>query len=182
LFFRQDYSKLENRWENGVCQQTSSSTCVPSSCATVVRMLGGSLTERELAREAGTNRRGTEIWYMMRAMHRHGYEIEARTAESLKDAPVPSILGVKIGGAGHVVVLMSKTDAGPVIGNPFSGPPRRYTWKAFEERYHPSPVCFVIRPVESEQSHLLRDRRLSYVHTGTGFVHSGMAGGSLALP
>ena len=146
ILYRQDYSELENRWRNGVCQQTSPSTCVPASCATVIRLFGGSVTERELAREAGTNRRGTEIWYMMRAMHGHGYEMEVRVAQSLKDAPTPSILGVMVGSAGHVVVLMSKTDAGPEIGDPL-GPRRRCTWKAFERTYHPKLVYCVIRPL-----------------------------------
>lgn len=149
LFFRQDYSKLGNSWVNGVCEQTSSSTCVAASCATVVRMLGGNLTERELAKEAGSNRRGTEIWYMIRAIRRHGYEIEPRYAKSVKDVPTPAVLGVKIGGAGHVVVLMSESDAGPEIGNPFQGRRGHYTWEAFERRYHPEPIYYVIRPVKS---------------------------------
>jgi hypothetical protein len=67
LFFKLDYSQLRDRWNDGICQQTSPSTCVPASCATIIRMLGGNLTEQELARDAGTNKRGTEIWYMMRA-------------------------------------------------------------------------------------------------------------------
>lgn len=147
LLNRLDYSKLENRWNNGICQQSSMSTCVPASCATVARMLGGSLTERELAIEAGTTSRGTEIWYMRRALHRHGYEIEARAAKSLKDASAPSILGVKVGSVGHVVVLMSKTDAGPEIADPLLGQRQRYTWTDFERMYQPNRVYFVIRPM-----------------------------------
>ncbi|MEN6520709.1 MAG: cysteine peptidase family C39 domain-containing protein [Armatimonadota bacterium] len=148
LFFRQDYSKLTNEWTNGICRQTSSYTCVPASCATIIKLLGGNVTEQEIAREAGTTKRGTEIWYMMRALRKHGYKIEPHSAKSLKDMPTPCILGIKLGSIGHAVVLMSKSTDGPEIGDPLSGQRKHYTWKLFERNYHPSPVYFVIKPLE----------------------------------
>jgi predicted double-glycine peptidase len=148
LFFRLDYSEMSNIWNNGVCRQSRTTTCVPASCATVIRMLGGNVTEQELARDAGSNRRGTEIWYMRRALRKHGYEMEARDAKSSTDIQAPSVVGVKVGSGGHVVALMSKTDAGPEIGDPL-GTHKRYTWAEFENRYHPNGVYLLIRPITS---------------------------------
>jgi hypothetical protein len=42
---------------------------------------------------------------------------------------------------------MSKTASGPEIGDPL-GPHRRYTWEAFEKRYHPRRDYFVIRAMD----------------------------------
>jgi hypothetical protein len=83
------------------------------------------------------------MWYMKRALRRHGYDLEVRTCNSLKDASAPSILGV----GGHVVTLMSKTASGPEIGDPL-GPHRRYTWGEFEKRHHPRRDYFVIRAMD----------------------------------
>lgn len=147
ILYKLDYSQLENRWNNGICQQSSGSTCVPSSCATVIRVLGGNLTERELATEAGTTERGTEIWYMMRAIRRHGYEMEPLAVKSLKEMQAPAILGVKIGTAGHVVALISMDDASLKIADPLLSSPQRYTWKDFDQVYNPASIYFVIRHV-----------------------------------
>jgi biotin operon repressor len=145
LFYTKvEYSGLKNVWKDGVCKQTSGTTCMPASFATVVRLIGGNITEQELAREAGTNSGGTEVWYLIRVLRRHGYEVDIRTAKSLKDASAPAVIGLGI--MGHVVVLMSKTDTGPEIGDPI-GYHRKYTWKDFEEGYEPKPVYFVVRKV-----------------------------------
>jgi ABC-type bacteriocin/lantibiotic exporter with double-glycine peptidase domain len=143
LFYTKvEYSGLKNVWKDGVCKQTSGTTCMPASFATVVRLIGGNITEQELAREAATNSGGTEVWYLIRVLRRHGYEVDIRTAKSLKDASAPAVIG--LGVMGHVVVLMSKSNAGPEIGDPI-GYHRKYTWKDFEEGYEPKPVYFVVR-------------------------------------
>lgn len=143
LFFRLDYSVLQDRWENGVCIQSSSSTCMPASCATVVKVLGGSVTEKELAAEAGSSRRGTEVWYMIRAMRNRGYDLRVRSSESVEEIPAPSVIGVKVGSAGHVVVLMSKSDDGPEIGDPL-GMRERCSWISFEKLYQPNGEYYSI--------------------------------------
>jgi hypothetical protein len=147
ILYRPDYSKLENVWKNDVCCQTSSFTCVPASCATVIKILGGNVMEKDLAVEAGTNMRGTEIWYMMRALRKFGYKIEARAAKSLEEIPAPCVLGVKVGNIGHVVAVMSKNDDGIEIGEPLSGMRKHYTWQALGKRYHPSLIYYVVKPV-----------------------------------
>jgi len=143
MFFRLDYSMMKDQWKNGICKQSSGTSCIPASCVTVVRMLGGNVTERELATESGTCHSGTEIWYVKRALRRHGYELEAHVARSLKDMSAPAVLGC--GTSGHVVVLMSKTDSGVEIGDPL-GTRKYYTWDALEGSYQPKPIYFVIKP------------------------------------
>lgn len=145
FIFKLDYSKLHNEWKHGVCKQTSASTCVPASCATVIRTLGGNVTEQELAKAAGTTSRGTEIWYMMRAIRKFGYKIEAHTAKSMKDVQTPAIVGVD---GCHVVVMMSKNDTGPEIGNSLGAKRYRYTWDAFQSNRDPAPVYFVVKPLK----------------------------------
>lgn len=143
-----DYSGLKSRWKDGVCRQSSLSTCVPASCATVIRMLGGNLTESQIARASGTTTRGTEIWYAKRALRWQGYDLQAHIARSAEDIPAPAIVGVTVGVSGHVVVLMSKDADGPEVGDPL-GIRRRHTWQGFEERYRPSLTYFQIKRVRS---------------------------------
>src|SRR5205085_2364911 len=45
---------LREEWKGEVCLQSTSSTCGPAAAATIVRRLGGHLSERELATEAFT--------------------------------------------------------------------------------------------------------------------------------
>ncbi len=80
----------------------------------------------------------------MRALRRRGYEPAYRHYDSLKDAPVPCILGVHIGNLGHVVVLLSKSKDGVVIGEPLTGK-REYTYRQFDEFYHPNKSYITLR-------------------------------------
>lgn len=139
-----DYSTLENRWEDGICLQTSSYTCVPACTATLIRMQGGKVTERELARAAGTTQTGTETWYMARALKQWGYEPRYHHLRSIKNAPVPSIIGVNLGDIGHVVVLLAKDKNGVTIGEPLRGR-RTYNWHAFHECYKLDGTCITIK-------------------------------------
>lgn len=142
MCFRLDYSKLTTRWKHGICLQTSGSTCVAASCATVVRMLGGSLSEADIARAAGSTQTGTEAWYAIRALRKLGYRAEMLEADSVNDIPAPAVLGVGIG-AGHVVVLLSKDSVGPEIGDPL-GSRHHYTWEKFERDYSPRRTFLAI--------------------------------------
>ena len=146
MLWSADYAGLQDKWQDGICLQTSSHTCVPACTATVVRILGGNLTESQIAREAGTTKTGTEVWYLMRALRRRGYEPEFRHVYTTQDAPVPSILGVHIGDIGHVVVLLSKNKHGVIVGEPLKGR-RHYSWSVFKNHYKPDGTCITIRKI-----------------------------------
>lgn len=147
LYYWPECIALEDKWEDGVCLQTSGYTCVPACAATLIRMQSGKVTEKELAIEAGSTPRGTEVWYLARALRKRGYEHKFKTLESVKDAPIPSILCVILTGVPHVVVLLEKDEQGVVIGEPMSGK-KKYSWKVFQRCYHPSNSCITIHKVK----------------------------------
>lgn len=144
LLYGIDYSTLEHKWDNGVCLQTSGHTCVPACAATLIRIDGGRVTEPELAQAAGTTRTGTETWYLTRALRARGYEPHYRHLRSVRQAPVPSIVGVRVGSIHHVVVLLDKDRRGITIGEPLRGR-RTYTWEQFMRFYRPGGLCIVVR-------------------------------------
>lgn len=116
---------LHNEWRDGVCIQSSPSTCGPSSAATLLKQFGISATEEELAREAYTCGSGTENWFLVRAIRRRGlnawYEIDDSEPDSL---PYPSIAGTDLfgkGGSGHFIAILSRTGDQYVVGDPMAG-------------------------------------------------------------
>lgn len=151
LLWSADYASLQDKWQDGVCLQTSSCTCVPACGATVAKMLGGNLTEAQLARDAGTTRTGTESWYLMRALRRRQFEPEFRRVRSIEDAPVRSIIGVKIGDIGHVVVLLDKDKRGLTIGEPLHGR-KHYSWSVFRRSYRPDGSVITIKKLDRPSS------------------------------
>lgn len=143
LFFPVDYGSLKHNWKDGVCIQSSGYTCVPACAATYMRLKGWQASEPELARSAGTTRNGTEMWYLIRALRRKGYEAKYSHVQSVKDAPVPSIIGVNVGNIGHVVVLLGKNKDGVTIGEPLRGR-CKYSWSTFVHCYKPDGNYFII--------------------------------------
>jgi predicted double-glycine peptidase len=141
------YKELKEQWKDGICLQSCGYTCVPACAVTLVKMMGGHVTEPELAIEAGTCATGTEFWYLKRALRKHGYEAHWRYYDNIQNAPAPSILGVKVGSIGHVVVLLRKDKEGLTIGDPLSGR-KEYTWSIFKRVYQPDGGCYTIRRKE----------------------------------
>ena len=45
------YSKIENKWQDNICIQTTNSTCGPSSLATLFKFEGIEKTEEEIAKD-----------------------------------------------------------------------------------------------------------------------------------
>jgi predicted double-glycine peptidase len=149
VFLGVKYSDLGDEWIEEVCLQTSGYTCVPACAATVLLLQDVRFTERELARDAGTTRTGTEAWYLIRALRKRGYEPQYHKVKLLKQIPVPSIVGVRIGDMGHVIVLLEKDDDGVVVGEPLMGR-RKYSWQRFKKRYRPTGTYITIHPLSDE--------------------------------
>lgn len=144
LFYSVDYyDTLVDHQQDGVCIQSGGHTCVPACCATVVRLLGGKASEPQLARAMGCTVDGCEIWYIKRALRKLGYEPRFPHLKSVRKAPVNSIVGVKVGPNGHVVVVMAKDSKGLTVGEPLSGR-KDYTYAKFNKRYRPGGFCIVI--------------------------------------
>lgn len=123
VFSPLDISKLHDTCEGEVCMQSTFSTCGPASAATVMKILGVTSSEKEMATEAYTYQGGTESWYLARALRRHGlnarFLIQSPTSNTF---PVPSIAGVVLpGGAGHFIAILADSPNSVTIADPMKG-------------------------------------------------------------
>lgn len=118
-----ELNRLRERCDGEVCMQSTFSTCGPSSAATLLKALGQTSSEKELARECLTSRGGTEIWYIARAFQRRGFRtrVVIQPPDNLSP-PSPAVAGVVLsGGAGHFIAIMSETPEEVTIGDPMKG-------------------------------------------------------------
>jgi hypothetical protein len=115
--------ELSEKWRDGVCLQSSPSTCGPASAATLLTALGVPTLEAEIARDAFTTWSGTENWYLRRAIERRGIKCDyAWITPPVTRLPHPSIAGLKLGGdAGHFVAVLDEDAEGYVIADPLYG-------------------------------------------------------------
>ena len=92
-----DFNSLEDRWNEGVCLQSSTSSCGPACAATLLRLEGLEASERELAHESYTYTGGTECWYLVRAMRRRGLDLDV-VVDSPGASPnfSPAIAGTRL--------------------------------------------------------------------------------------
>jgi len=114
---------LREQWRGDVCLQSTPSTCGPAAAATIVRRLGGHLSERDLAREAFTCRSGTENWYLARTLRRHGFQAEFIRSNP-SNVQLPAIAGVRLpslGNPGHFVALLERANGKYLLADPMEG-------------------------------------------------------------
>jgi len=118
-----DLERLAAVCEDGVCLQTSGSTCGPASAASVLRLFNVEETEKTLAREAFTSASGTENWYLARALRKRGFDVRYEILDRpVTKLPYPSVAGVKLpGGIGHFIAILGETADAYVVGEPMSG-------------------------------------------------------------
>lgn len=119
-----DLETLKDLWQDGVCLQSSGSTCGPSCAATLLKATGRTASERTLAEAAHTTIGGTECWYLVRTMRSEGLRVVMTTTEpNPQGMPWPAIAGTRLGrdGAGHYVTVLGETAQGYVIGDPLEG-------------------------------------------------------------
>ena len=118
-----DLTSLAAECRDGVCLQSTPSTCGPSSVASILRMFDIRETEKTLAREAYTSSGGTENWYLARALRRRGFPVEYVVLDRpVASLPYPSVAGVVLpGGAGHFISVLGETDTSYVVGDPMHG-------------------------------------------------------------
>ena len=125
MFLRPDWNAFQDRWSEGVCLQSSEASCGPAAAATLLRHFGREATERELAVESFSTRRGTENWYLVRALRKRGLDLQyAVVAPGVENTLFPSIAGVRLneaGGAGHFITVLARHAEKFVIGDPLVG-------------------------------------------------------------
>ena len=118
-----DLDELKAVCTDGVCLQTAASTCGPASAASVLRLFGAEDTEKTLAVEAFTSARGTENWYLARALRRRGFDVRYEILDRpVTKLPYPSVAGVKLpSGVGHFIAVLGETSDAYILGEPLSG-------------------------------------------------------------
>ncbi len=127
-------SEIRERVVDGVCLQSTPSTCGPCAAATVLRQLGHEVGEGALAQEASSTTSGTLNWLLVRAVRERGFAAHFSAPESVVDVTPPAIIGVRIGSIGHFVALLAVAGDTVVIGEPLTGL-RRMRLADFQRSY-----------------------------------------------
>jgi peptidase C39-like protein len=136
-------SEISDRWKGAVCLQSTASTCGPASVATVLKKLGCSVTEREVARESYSYMGGTEAWYLARFVRSKGLSVHFEIHEGFApEAGVPAVVGVRVGG-GHFITILERNGRDYLVADPLFGE-LRLTEKALRDRYDFSGFYMVI--------------------------------------
>lgn len=118
---------FDNTWKEGACIQTTSASCGPCSAASILRHDGLNVTEKMMAKDSFTYVRGTEAWYLARAIKKRGYNVSfiIKNKIALNDVPVPSIAGVRITNGifkfGHFIAMIEKKGDTYIIADPLDG-------------------------------------------------------------
>ena len=107
---------------DGVCRQSTLSTCGPASMVNILRHLGLSATEREIARAAFTYSGGTEAWYLARHARRRGLSARFDFRETFSpEAGLPALVGVRLGRAGHFIAVLELKNGVITFVDPLRG-------------------------------------------------------------
>ena len=125
ILLRPDWNNFNDRWSGSVCLQSSESSCGPASAATLLKYLGKPASESQIAQESFTSRRGTENWYLIRTIRRHGLDAKySNSKPGDAEFSPPAIVGVRLGGqtgAGHFIAVLGKEGDKFSIGDPLVG-------------------------------------------------------------
>ena len=160
------YTEFHDRWRDEVCLQSGSSTCGPSSLATIFRAYDIHTTEENISRNCYTCGTGTENWYLIRYAEKNGFKVRLIYSRNLNEIPCPSILGVRLGNIGHFVTLLENRGEHLIIGDPLCGK-ETLKQQRFRTRYaFDGFVMFFSRD----------DRKYSVVNAGDNEGNAGNAG------
>lgn len=130
--------EIHDTWDGGACLQSTPSTCGPASIATILRSLGLPASERAVALNSFTYAGGTEAWYLARHVRSQGldarFDFRSGMPENLK---LPALVGVRLGGFGHFIPVLSRTGNLITIADPLHGM-ETLTLKELEKRCQPT--------------------------------------------
>lgn len=132
---------LSDQWTDGLCRQSTSSTCGPASLATILKSHGvNEISENQLAWESYSYAGGTEAWYLARTARRRGMKILFRTESDpkklLEELQPPAIIGVELGGSvGHFITILEKQGDRLLVGDPLETK-KWLSYGELEEHYH----------------------------------------------
>ncbi|MEN3943808.1 cysteine peptidase family C39 domain-containing protein [Prosthecobacter sp. SYSU 5D2] len=143
---------LRDLWSGDVCLQSTYSTCGAAAAASLLRKHGLAATEAEIAKEAYSYQGGTEVWYLARAVRRRGLKATMHVSDGMPDflhdmsRPfTPCIVGVKFGGTGHFIALLSRDGDQFHVGDPLRGS-EKVDGNALRDRYRYSGFWMEVGP------------------------------------
>lgn len=129
---------IHDQWNGGACLQSTPSTCGPASIATILHSLGFPASEREVARSAFTYAGGTEAWYLARHVRSQGLNVRFDFRPGMpEDVRLPAMIGVRLGGFGHFIPVLSRKGDFIIIADPLHGM-ETISFKDFRKRCQPS--------------------------------------------
>lgn len=109
-------------WKDKACLQSTPSTCGPASIATILKNLGIETSERDIARHAYTYAGGTEAWYLARHVRSLGLDARFDFRPGMPaDLKLPALVGVRLGGFGHFIPIISREGDLLTIADPLRG-------------------------------------------------------------
>lgn len=113
---------FSDRWSDGICMQSTSSTCGAASSASVLRHFGIIVTEARLAAEAHSYSGGTEAWYLARALRSRGLLVRFESGSGIPpDRCLPAVVGVRLGPVGHFIAIIGREGDRFIVGDPLRG-------------------------------------------------------------
>ncbi len=106
-------------WQDGICIQTTSSTCGPCALTNLLHRHGIVTSERELAFEAMTSGTSTELWYLARCAERRGFTTSFVAGDQALRPD--AIIGKGLGGTGHFIAITAGADGTLAIADSVAG-------------------------------------------------------------
>jgi hypothetical protein len=113
-------ARIEDRWQQGVCLQTTDATCGPASLATCLREIGIPSSERDLVEQAHTAKDGSLFADLARAARRRGARAVFHGNESASTISTPAIASVTRLESPHFVALVDR-DGHRFVADPLDG-------------------------------------------------------------
>lgn len=131
-----DADALVDEWDGPVCKQSTGSTCGAASLASVLRVHGIQVREKDVARAAHSYGGGTEAWYLGRFARGRGTVVRFSIDHGFApEDGLPAIAGVKLGNIGHFIAILGENDGRYLVGDPMVGA-KFFTRRELEEHYH----------------------------------------------
>lgn len=115
-------SIFQERSRGDICLQSTMSTCGPASVTTILRRLGLSANERDIARATFSYSGGTEAWYLARYVRARGLSARFDFRETFSpDAGLPALVGVRLGSVGHFIAVLDLRGDEVTFADPLKG-------------------------------------------------------------
>ena len=112
---------FHERYNDGVCMQSTSSTCGPACLVTILRQYGKKDTELSIAKHAFSCGSGTENWYLARYAQQQGLNYKFLFIKNISEVQTPAIIGVGLGRSGHFITILRYDNGLYTIGDPLIG-------------------------------------------------------------